>query len=67
MADPILYGKLKEYANEHRKNPTEAESIIWDYLKGGFWGSHFNSRTTSPGQNGLRAKGSMYSDSLMKK
>ena len=41
MADPILYGKLKEYANEHRKNPTEAESIIWDYLKGGFWGSHF--------------------------
>ena len=34
MADPLLYDKLKEFAFEHRKNPTEAESILWEYLKG---------------------------------
>ena len=34
MADPLLYDKLKVFAFEHRKNPTEAESILWEYLKG---------------------------------
>ena len=34
MADPLLYDKLKEFAFENRKNPTEAESILWEYLKG---------------------------------
>ena len=32
-ADPILYGKLKEYAKKHRDNPTKAELIIWEFLK----------------------------------
>ena len=32
-ADPILYGKLKEFSQEHRKNPTNAELIIWEQLK----------------------------------
>jgi len=41
MADPVLYGKLRDYAIELRKNPTEAESILWEYLKGNFWGAHF--------------------------
>ena len=32
-ADPRLYGVLKEFAEENRKNPTEAESILWNVLK----------------------------------
>ena len=34
MADPMLYDKLKSFAIEHRRKPTEAESILWDSLKG---------------------------------
>ena len=41
MADPVLYEKLREYAKEHRKKPTEAENILWECLKGNFWGTHF--------------------------
>jgi very-short-patch-repair endonuclease len=33
MADPLLYDKLKVFAIHNRKNPTEAENIIWNYLK----------------------------------
>ncbi|MEW6702196.1 MAG: dihydropteroate synthase, partial [Bacteroidota bacterium] len=33
-ADPILYGKLKELSETHRKNPTNAELILWNFLKG---------------------------------
>lgn len=32
-ADPRLYGVLKEFAEENRKNPTEAESVLWNTLK----------------------------------
>lgn len=32
-ADPMLYNVLKTYAEENRKNPTEAESILWNALK----------------------------------
>ncbi|MCL4549093.1 MAG: methionine synthase [Bacteroidetes bacterium] len=32
-ADPTLYGKLKEFALAHRKESTNAESIIWEFLK----------------------------------
>ncbi|MES2773581.1 MAG: methylmalonyl-CoA mutase family protein [Bacteroidota bacterium] len=32
MADPMLYGKLKDYAKNHRWNPTMAEQILWDKL-----------------------------------
>lgn len=32
-ADPILYGKLKEFSETHRKNPTTAELILWKFLK----------------------------------
>jgi isobutyryl-CoA mutase len=32
-ADPILYGKLKEFALEHRKNATMAETLLWDKLR----------------------------------
>ena len=33
-ADPMWYDILKRYADENRKNPTEAEAVLWDVLKG---------------------------------
>lgn len=41
MAAPMLYSLLKNFAFENRKKPTEAESILWDYLKGNTIGVHF--------------------------
>ena len=41
MADPFYYTLLKEFANELRQKPTEAEKIMWDCLKGNFGGIHF--------------------------
>ncbi len=32
-ADPMMYGKLKERAEEMRKNPTEAEKVLWEALR----------------------------------
>ena len=32
-ADPMLYGRLKELAEEMRKNPTEAEKVLWEALR----------------------------------
>lgn len=33
-ADPINYGLLKEFMLEHRKNPTKAEQLLWEGLRG---------------------------------
>ena len=33
-ADTMNYPLLKDFARENRYHPTEAESILWDYLKG---------------------------------
>lgn len=33
-ADPLVYGLLKEFVKEHRSNPTEAENILWQILRG---------------------------------
>ena len=33
-ADPIVYGLLKEFLSKHRSNPTEAENILWQILRG---------------------------------
>ena len=33
MADPALYEELKEEAESMRKNPTEAESAMWEILR----------------------------------
>lgn len=41
MADPIEYTLIKEFAIENRKKPTEAECILWNYLKGNVLGVHF--------------------------
>ena len=35
------YTLLEEYARENRNNPTEAERVLWEYLKGGRMGAHF--------------------------
>jgi 5-methyltetrahydrofolate--homocysteine methyltransferase len=32
-ADPILYERLKSFAEEMRSNPTEAENILWTQLR----------------------------------
>ncbi len=32
-ADPMIYSKLKEFALTHRKEPTIAETVLWDKLK----------------------------------
>ena len=40
-ADPMLYGELKRRAEEMRKNPTEAESVLWDALRGNGLGVKF--------------------------
>jgi leucyl-tRNA synthetase len=32
-ADPLTYIYIKDFRNELKKNPTMAESIIWEYLK----------------------------------
>ena len=41
MADPALYQLLKTYAEENRNNPTEAESALWNSLKGNNLDFHF--------------------------
>ncbi len=33
-ADPLMYGLLKNFAREHKKFPTQAESILWNALSG---------------------------------
>ncbi len=40
-ADPTLYNILKENAEHNRKNPTEAESILWKLLNGNGLDMHF--------------------------
>jgi 5-methyltetrahydrofolate--homocysteine methyltransferase len=32
-AEPVVYELLKEFANSNRKNPTQAESAIWELLQ----------------------------------
>ena len=41
MADPMLYEQLKQFAAQHRKAPTEAESVLWELLKGKVLGVSF--------------------------
>jgi very-short-patch-repair endonuclease len=40
-ADPLLYGLLKSYARENRKNQTEEEEFLWRQLKGNVLGVKF--------------------------
>ena len=40
-ADPMIYGLLKEYAENNRKKPTEAEAVLWEVLKGKGIGEKF--------------------------
>mgnify|MGYP002508780032 CR=1 FL=1 len=40
-ADSMQYDLLKKNAIENRKNPTEAESVLWNMLKANKLGAHF--------------------------
>ena len=40
-ADPTMYGLLKEFAEENRNKPTDAESVLWEALKGKGIGEKF--------------------------
>ena len=40
-ADPMVYGLLKERAEELRNNPTEAEKVLWDALRANGLGVKF--------------------------
>ena len=33
-ADPFLYGLLKEFVKHHRSQPTDAENVLWQMLRG---------------------------------
>ena len=37
----INFSILEEFAQKHRKNPTDAERILWNFSKGGKLGYHF--------------------------
>ncbi len=32
-ADPLIYPLLKEFALQHRSNPTQAENVLWEIVK----------------------------------
>ena len=32
-ADPMLYPLLRDFARKNRNNPTEAETLLWNYLE----------------------------------
>lgn len=41
-ADPLMYGKLRQYVKELRqKRPTEAETLLWQYIRGKALGAKF--------------------------
>jgi len=33
-ADPTVYGLLKQFVAQHRANPTEAEKLLWEFVRG---------------------------------
>ncbi|MET4083587.1 leucyl-tRNA synthetase [Pedobacter sp. UYP30] len=40
-ADPAYYGNLKDNARQHRKEPTDAENVLWQFLRGDKTGVKF--------------------------
>lgn len=47
LANPDRYDVLKEHAIRMRKNPTTAESILWNSLRGKKMGYDFIDNTSS--------------------
>ena len=41
IADPCLYGLLKQFVKENRQNETTAEMVFWKFLRGDQLGVHF--------------------------
>jgi tryptophan 2,3-dioxygenase/very-short-patch-repair endonuclease len=39
-ADPVTYGLLKKFVQKHRSNPTQAEDVLWQLLRGKQLGKH---------------------------
>jgi len=37
----MLYGLLKQFVKENRINPTQAEAVLWQFLRGDQLGEHF--------------------------
>jgi len=33
-ANPLIYGLLKEFVKKHRSNPTQAEKVFWELVRG---------------------------------
>ena len=42
ITDSATYQLLLDKAKEMRRNPTEAESALWNYLSGDKMGAHFH-------------------------
>ena len=40
-ADPGLYKSLKDFARQNRNHPTEAETLLWEYLSANGLGVRF--------------------------
>lgn len=41
LADPCMYGLLKQFVKENRQNETPAEMILWKFLRSDQLGAHF--------------------------
>ena len=41
LADPALYGLLKQFVKENRNHETTAEMVLWKFIRGDQLGVHF--------------------------
>ena len=41
LADPTLYSLLKQFVKENRNNETQAEMVLWNFIRGNQLGAHF--------------------------
>ena len=41
LADPFLYGLLKQFVKENRRHETQAETVLWRFLREDQLGVHF--------------------------
>lgn len=42
VADPLYYSMLHEFAKENKKHATEAEQLLWHFIRGSQLGVKFN-------------------------
>lgn len=41
LAEPVMYGLLKQFVKENRRHETQAESVLWSFLRDNQLGVHF--------------------------